>query len=220
MIYPDQIIRSNRKTLSISIDPFSRLIVRAPRRCSEERIFAFIVEKEAWILRKKSEMAGAGIELPPENLHGYSLPLLGEKYAVFLVDKERISLDTTQKRLYLPRKNSKERLVKWCKDNAKRILSVVSEQYASKMGVTYQKITVTSARSRWGCCTPDNCIRYSYRLIFTPREILEYVVVHELSHILQKNHSPAFWREVEKYVPDWKQKRKWLRVHGGLMELF
>ena len=220
MIYPDQIIRSNRKTLSISIDSFSRLIVRAPRRCSEERIFAFIAEKEGWILRKKSEMAGAGIELPTENLHGYFLPLLGEKYEIFLVDKERISLDTTQKRLYLPCKNSKERLIKWCKENAKRILSTVSEQYASKMGVTYSKITVTSARSRWGCCTPDNSIRYSYRLIFTPREILEYVAVHELSHILQKNHSPAFWREVEKYVPDWKQKRKWLRMHGGLMELF
>jgi predicted metal-dependent hydrolase len=220
MIYPDEIIRSNRKTLSISIDAFSRLIVRAPRRCSEERIFAFIAEKEAWILRKKSEMAGAGIKLPPENLHGYSLPLLGEYYTIFLTNEARISLDTAQKRLYLPRKNSKERLIKWCKDNAKRILNAVSEQCAAKMGVTYKSITVTSARSRWGCCTSDNRIRYSYRLIFTPREILEYVAVHELSHIIQKNHSPAFWREVEKLVPDWKQKRKWLRINSALMELF
>lgn len=220
MVYPDEIIRSDRKTLSISIDPFGRLIVRAPKRCGEERIFAFIQEKERWILRKKEEMTGAGIELPSEDLHGYSLLLLGEKYTLLLTDEARISLDTSAKRLYLPRKNAKERLVKWCKDNAKRILTATSEKYAAKMGVTYKKITVTSARSRWGCCTSDNRIRYSYRLIFAPKDVLEYVVVHELSHVLQKNHSPAFWREVQKLVPDWKEKRKWLRTNAALMELF
>ena len=220
MVNPDEIIRSDRKTLSLVIDPFGRLIVRAPKRCGNERIFAFIKEKEDWILRKKSEMTGAGIELPRENLHGYKLPLLGETYEILFTEKDGISLDAIRKRLYLPSKNAKTRLVKWCKENAKRILTQTSEKYAEKMSVSYQKITITSARSRWGCCTNDNRLRYSYRLIFTPKAVLEYVVVHELAHILQKNHSPAFWREVEKLVPDWKQKRKWLRTHGALMELF
>ena len=220
MIYPDEIIRSNRKTLSICIDPFGRLIVRAPKRCDEERIFAFIREKESWILRKQAEKQGAGIQLPGESLHGYALPLLGEKYTIFLTKQARITLDTDEKRLYLPRKNAEKRLVQWCKDNAKRILTQTSEKYAEKMGVRYQKITITSARTRWGCCTRDNRLRYSYRLIFTPKEIIEYVVVHELAHIVQKNHSPAFWAVVESQIPDWKQKRKWLRQNSALMELF
>ena len=220
MTYPDEIIRSNRKTLSISVDAFGRLIVRAPKRCNDERIFAFIKEKEDWILRKKAEMEGAGIRLPSENLHGYKLPLLDEEYEICLVKQDRISLDTEQKQLYLPEKNAQKRLIQWCKDNAKRILTQTSEKYAVQMGVAYQKITITSARSRWGCCTADNRIRYSYRLIFTPKRIVEYVTVHELAHILHKNHSPAFWTEVEKHIPDWKARRKWLRTHGGLMELF
>ena len=71
MILPDQIIRSRRKTLSISVNPFGQLIVRAPLRCGEERIFAFLAEKESWILKQKSKMKGAGISLPQENLDGY-----------------------------------------------------------------------------------------------------------------------------------------------------
>ena len=220
MIYPDEIIRSNRKTLSICIDPFGRLIVRAPKRCVDERIFAFIREKESWIKKKQAEKQSAGIQLPGEDLHGYVLPLLGEKYTIVLTNERYITLNTDEKRLYLPSKNAKQRLIKWCKENAKRILEQTSEKYAELMGVAYQNITITSARSRWGCCTRDNRIRYSYQLIFTPKEVVEYVTVHELAHILQKNHSPAFWAVVEKQIPDWKQKRKWLRQHGALMELF
>lgn len=165
-------------------------------------------------------MTGAGIELPSESLQGYRLFLLGERYEITLVKELSITLDTQQKRLFIPEKNAQTQLVKWCKDNAKRILTQVTERYAEKMSVSYQSVTITSARSRWGCCTFDNRLRYSYRLIFTPKEVLEYVVVHELSHILQKNHSSAFWCEVEKFVPDWKRKRKWLREHGALMQLF
>lgn len=220
MIYPDEIIRSNRKTLSISIDSFGRLIVRAPKRYGEERIFAFIQEKESWILRKKSEIMGAGIELPSENLHGYSLMLLGEKYTLCLADVKRITFDGQEKKVYLPENNAKERLVKWLKDNAKRILTDLTQKTAQRMQTSYQKVTITSARSRWGCCTHDNAIRYTYRLIFAPREVIEYVVVHELSHTFHKNHSPIFWRTVENYVSDWKEKRKWLHTHRALMALF
>jgi predicted metal-dependent hydrolase len=220
MIYPDEIIRSNRKTLSISIDSFGRLIVRAPKRYGKERIFAFIQEKEDWILRKKSEIKGAGIDLPSENLDGYPLMIFGERHLLCLTDEARITFDGAGKKIYLPKQNAKERLVKWLKDNAKRILTDLTEKTAQRMGTGYQKVTVTSARSRWGCCTHDNAIRYTYRLLFVPKAVMEYVVVHELSHTLHKNHSPSFWREVEKYVPDWKEKRKWLHTHRALMEIF
>ena len=220
MIYPDEIIRSNRKTLSISIDSFGRLIVRAPKRYGNERIFAFIQEKESWILRKQAEITGAGIRLPSESLDGYALMLLGEKYILCLVNTTNIKVDNQQKVVYLPENNSQERLIKWLKENAKRILSELTDVTAAKMNTRYQKIAISSARSRWGCCTQEDVIRYTYRLLFAPKEVIEYVVVHELAHTIQKNHSPAFWREVEKHVPDWKAKRKWLHTHRALMELF
>ncbi len=218
MIKPDMIIRSKRKTLSIAIDNFGRLIVRAPHRCSEERIFAFLRQKEDWIIRKQFEKEGAGIRLPGENLQGYSFMLLGNEVRIELVDKQKIGFDGEV--IFLPQEDSKERLISWLKANAKRILTEITERKAELMGVDFQSVSVSSAKTRWGSCSYDNKIRYSFRLLYVPQEMIEYVIVHELTHTKHKNHSPAFWEEVEKYVPDYKARCKWLEVHSGLMEIF
>ena len=220
MIQPSEIIRSSRKTLAITIDSFGRLIVRAPLRCSEQRINAFLQEKEGWIVRKIAERKGAGIELPPENIHGYSFMLLGRKCKIYIADTPKVCYDGENGVVYLPTKNPKERLVKWLKDNAKRIFTQVAFDTAKRMGVTYQSVGVTSARGRWGSCSGKNAIHFSFRLIYAPKDVIEYVVVHELAHTKHHNHSQAFWAEVAKFVPDWKTKRAWLKTHGALMEIF
>lgn len=220
MVEPFEIIRSKRKTLSISIDSFGRLIVRAPQRYPEEKINAFLREKEGWILRKKAEREGAGIRLPPENLHGYEWLLLGRKHTILLAPIEKVRYDREKNLIYLPETNAKERLVRWLKEQAKRILTAATAEQAEKMGVCYKSVSVTSARGRWGSCSGDDAIHYSFRLLFAPKEVVEYVIIHELSHVKHKNHSKAFWAQVERYVPDWKEKRKWLKLHGALMEIF
>lgn len=220
MIQPDEIIWSNRKTLALSVDSFGRLIVRAPKRFPKQRIFAFIQEKETWILRKKAERQGAGIQLPPENLNGYTLLLLGKQCKIYVVQTAKVGYDAENNAIYLPEKNPRERLIQWLKNNAKRILSEVTERTAKTMGTTYKSVRITSAKSRWGSCSGEDAIRYSFRLIYAPKEVIEYVVVHELAHTKHKNHSKAFWAEVATYVPDWKNKRKWLKLHGALMEVF
>ena len=220
MIQPDKIIRSDRKTLSVCIDCFGNVTVRAPRRCDTARIFAFLQEKEAWILRKKAERTGAGMALPPEDLDGYEFSLLGKNCKIHLYEKSKIAFDAEENQLFLPRKNARERLKKWLKENAKRILTILTEQKAKEMQTTYQSVSITSAKSRWGSCSYENAIRYTFRLLYAPREIMEYVVVHELAHTKHKNHSKAFWQEVERFEPAWKQKRKWLKTHGIFMEIF
>ena len=220
MVQPDTIIRSNRKTLAISVDAFGRLIVRAPKKCDEDRIFAFLQAKERWILRKQAERKGAGMDLPPENLDGYTFLLLGKNTKICLYDNKKVGYDSENNCIFLPKEKSKERLVKWLKENAKRILTQVTECKAKEMGLSYKSLSITSARTRWGTCSGDNALRYTFRLLYCPKEIIEYVVVHELSHIRHKNHSRLFWQEVEKYIPDWKMRRKWLKAHGILMEIF
>lgn len=220
MVQPDQIIRSNRKTLSISVDSFGRLTVRAPMRCGQERIFAFLQEKESWIKKQQAAKAACGIQLPPENLEGYTLLVLGRKYVISLIDGTKIGLNNDAGILYLPKKSTKTRLVRWLKENAERILSSVTAQTAERMGATYRSVSITSARSRWGCCTYENDIQYSFRLLFAPKEVVEYVAIHELAHTKHKNHSKLFWAEVTKYCPDWKTKRGWLKQHSALMHIF
>ena len=165
-------------------------------------------------------MQGAGMRLPSENLDGYTFLLLGENYEIRLTDTRYIRLNVKESALYLPEKNARKRLVLWLKENAKRIFTQASLETAKRMGVTVQSVEISSARTRWGSCSRDNRIRYSFRLLYTPKEMVEYVIVHELAHVKHKNHSPAFWREVEKYVPDYKARRKWLKEHGVLMQIF
>jgi predicted metal-dependent hydrolase len=194
--------------------------VRAPLHYSEQRTFSFIEEKEDWILRKIAARKGAGIELPPENLNGYQLMLLGRKCKIYVVNTAKVTYDSEQRVLYIPEKNPKERLVKWLKDNAKRIFTQVTAETAARMGASYQSVGITSARGRWGSCSGKNAIHFSFRLIYAPKEVIEYVIVHELAHTKHHDHSKAFWAEVAKFVPDWKVKRAWLKEYGGLMEVF
>ena len=226
MLNPDVIIRSKRKTLSISIDPFGRLIVRAPYKCSEERIFAFLREKEEWLVQKKYERESVKVTLPSDDLDGYSFLLLGKQCRIVLTDEDKIELkidenaETGEQILYLPKENAKERLLAWLKVNANRIFTEVTKKHAKEMCLNVHSVSVSSARTRWGSCSYDNKIRYSFRLLFAPKEMVEYVVVHELSHIQHKNHSSAFWAQVGSYIPDYKARRKWLEVHASLMQIF
>ena len=220
MILPDKIIRSSRRSIAVCIDRFGAVIVRAPKCVDEKRIYAFLEEKQGWIAQKKAQSKSVLPTLPPQNLDGYRFLLLGKTCEIRLYEGRNVLFDEENHLLSLPCKGAKERLLKWLKDNAKRIFSAVTKRKAKEMGLAYQSVSISSAKTRWGTCSGDNKIRYTFRLLYAPKEVIEYVVVHELSHVRYKNHSALFWREVEKYVPDWKSRRKWLKDHGALMEIF
>lgn len=219
MIEIDKLVRSKRKTLSVSVNALGEVTVRAPMRVSEKDIAAFLQTHEKWIEKKKEAALRSGVALPTE-LDGYRLTLLGEKYELHLYPQNRVALDRDNKRLFLPEKNAEKRLVAWLKNNALRICTQHAEERAREMGVTYSSLSITSARSFWGICTAKDELRFSYRLLYVPKEVLEYVIVHELSHIRHKDHSRAFWDEVERYIPDWKEKRAYLKSHALLMRVF
>lgn len=87
--------------------------------------------------------------------------------------------------------------------------------YAREIGVNYGRITIRNQKSRWGSCSSEGNLNFNCLLMLTPAEIIDYVVVHELCHRLEMNHSPYFWAEVERILPDYKKRRKWLKDNGG-----
>ncbi len=98
---------------------------------------------------------------------------------------------------------------------AKRLLEARSAFFAPLLGVSWAKLTVRTQRTRWGSCSAAGNLCFNALLVLAPPEVLDYVVVHELCHRKEMNHSPAFWAEVEKLVPDYPAQRKWLKDEGS-----
>ena len=99
-------------------------------------------------------------------------------------------------------------------DEALRVLPPLAAQYARRMGVTFGRITVRNQRTKWGSCSAAGNLNFNCLLMLCPRAVAEYIVVHELCHRKQMNHSKEFWAEVEAVCPDYKKRRRWLRDHG------
>ena len=97
---------------------------------------------------------------------------------------------------------------------AKARLEERAAYFASRMGVSYQRISVRAAKTRWGSCSAKGNLNFHWKLILMPPQVLDYVVVHELAHRKEMNHTPAFWAEVEKILPDYRERRKWLKTYG------
>lgn len=97
---------------------------------------------------------------------------------------------------------------------AKARLEERAAYFALRMGVSYQRISVRAAKTRWGSCSAKGNLNFHWKLILMPPQVLDYVVVHELAHRKEMNHSPAFWAEVEKILPDYRERRKWLKTYG------
>ncbi len=103
------------------------------------------------------------------------------------------------------------------KDEAKKIIPDRVKYYADIMGVTFGKITIKNQKTRWGSCSSKGNLNFNCMLMLTPERVRDYVVIHELCHLRQMNHSKLFWAEVEKVMPDYKVYRQWLSQNGNML---
>lgn len=101
----------------------------------------------------------------------------------------------------------------WIREQAKKILPVKVKAAAEKMGVSYNNIVIKDQKTMWASCSSKNNLNFSYRILKTPLIVQDYLIVHELAHLLHFNHGAEFWAEVEKYIPSYKEQRKWLNAN-------
>ncbi len=140
--------------------------------------------------------------------------LIGEK--ADWIDKHLRKMQEKQnERAQAPQPELTTQEIRLLTTRAKRIIPQRVRYYANLMGVEYGRITIRMQKSRWGSCSGKGNLNFNCLLMRTPDEIIDYVVVHELCHLKEMNHSPRFWAEVEKVIPDYKERRKWLKDHGN-----
>lgn len=174
-----EIIRSDRKTMSLQIKPDGSVIVRAPLRLPEREILKFLKEKSDWIESHLQKVNAA-------NAAGEEQPLTMEE-------------------------------IQTLADRALREIPPRVAEYAAIMGVTYGRITIRNQTTRWGSCSSTGNLNFNCLLMLMPQEVVDYVIVHELSHRRHMDHSAAFWAEVASVIPDYKTHVKWLKTNGGTL---
>lgn len=202
-------VRAKRISLRISqLD--GRVTLTLPTRVPEQEAWAFAQEKEGWI---RKHLAARGTDVAVGL--GAHLPVGGHMHEVVPGTGRKVQFEPGRVAVPGAPDRAARRLAGHLKQIARSRLAKASDHYASKLGKPYQAITLRDTRSRWGSCTADGRLMYSWRLILAPPEVLDYVAAHEVAHLEQMNHSPAFWAVVTRIYGDHTEPRRWLRTHGG-----
>ncbi len=218
-----ELVRSQRRTLAITIDGSGRCVVRAPLRMPMAEINGFIAEKRGWIETKLREIELKKVLAPgePEFKDGAEIVLAGAKLRLHLVGgavKGGGAINGGE--LICSFKAGRAGLVKFLRTLARDVFISRANKYAPLAGAAPLAVKVSEARARWGSCSAQKVLNFSWRLVFAPPALIDYVVVHELCHIGCMNHSPAFWRRVEAVMPDYKQRRQALKQYGYLLKWY
>jgi predicted metal-dependent hydrolase len=217
----NQTIRSKRRTLAVIVKADGSVVVRVPVRAPEKAIREFIENHAEWIEKKQAEVLTFQPPEPKQYRPGEPFMYLGNAYPLEIVTGQKKPLLLEQSFKLAGSAESRAKLVfeRSYRAQAREILTERVDHYASQYGFQYKKIGITSARTRWGSCSANGSLNFSWRLILAPMEAVDYVVVHELVHTVHHNHSRRFWQKVEKIMPDYKERRKWLRKNGQRLVL-
>ena len=218
MIFHIKSFRSDRKSIALVVDSEANLVVRAPHNAKEKDIAYFVDKKKRWISEKQHQVSVFGEKHSPVIFEsGESLLYLGNTYTILKDSMPDIQFSSTN--ILIPNTYAKTDVIAWMKGEAAKVLTERVVRYASIMGVNYSSINITEAKARWGSCSANNKLNFAWRLIMCPIAVIDYMVVHELSHIAYKNHSPGFWARVKTVRPNYKEQQEWLKVNRKLMEI-
>ncbi len=218
----DQIIRTKRKSIALIVKRNGKLVVRARLNTTDSQILAVIEKKKDWI-RTKQEMVSETYPkaTPKEYVNGEGFWFLGKTYRLEIIEKADKPLDLNELFLLDKAVLTKADIIftNWYREQAFKIISERAAWYATKYGLSYKQVRITSAKTRWGSCSSKGTISFAWRLVMAPVPIIDYVVVHELVHMVEKNHGKAFWAKVKAIMPDYKQRIEWLEVNEQLFIL-
>ena len=214
---------SKRARVTITVERDRRVVVHAPIHASDEAIARIVEAKRPWIYEKtRHSQKYTGLLHPPgkELVNGESALYLGRRYRIEVVDEETKCIRFDQ-RFLIPASlahHKKGAMREWYIAQAKeRILPRVVKQ-ARELGASFGKARIVDSRYRWGSCTVRDNINLNWRLIKAPIFVVDYVIAHELAHLLEPNHTRRFWNIVKTQVPAMDRARAWLREHGQILE--
>ncbi|HOE17142.1 MAG TPA: SprT family zinc-dependent metalloprotease [Syntrophorhabdaceae bacterium] len=214
---------ARRRKLTITVERDCTVVIYAPGEMTEEKIRQVVESKRQWIYEKIGHpQKYRNLPHPPgkELVNGESLLYLGRQYRVEIVKKDLQEVRFTQ-RFLVPeteREKQAETLREWYIDKAKEKIIPRAKNHARNLGVDVGEIKIVDNRYRWGSCTTNDNVNFNWRLIKAPMFVIDYVLVHELAHLIEANHTLRFWNIVRVQTPTMEKARAWLKQQGQMLE--
>ncbi len=227
------VVRSSRKTIGLEVSPGKGLLIRAPKRVSRKRIKEVIREKAPWILKKLEEVKEIKPEPEPlEYVTGEKIPYLGNYYnilinevqgfkqteVVFDFDNFLITINNDIKKEER-RQIIKNALEAWYRKQAGLVINERINIFKDKIGREPVLVRIKKQKKRWGSCSSKGNLNFNWKLIMAPMSVLDYLVVHELAHLVHPNHSKDYWNLVELTMADYQDSKQWLKINGNLLTI-
>lgn len=212
---------SNRKTLRINVERDRSITVNAPKGMSADKIRSEIEKKKLWIYQKRNHAQKQDENLSSKRYEsGSSILYLGQIYTLEIVneDFEQIRFDGE---FYLSKKNlivADKLFEDWFKAKANNYIVQKVAQYAKNLGVEYQTIKISKMRYRWGSCIKGKTLNFNYKLIKASASVIDYVILHELAHLVESGHGNKFWQIIKTQLPNYIEAKNWLKKYGNLIE--
>lgn len=218
-----EIVRTQRKTVDIVVERDGRLIVRAPESVPDQQIEDIIEVKRYWIYKNLAEWNELNIKyVVREYRNGEGFLYIGRSYRLSLVTDQKEPLLLKGGRFCLRRdlvesgdpEAAKLAFRDYYIVRGKERITQRVKYYAPKVGVPPSSIDVRELGYRWASCSPNGNLAFHWKCMMAPQTIIDYIVVHELCHFHHPDHTNAFWNEVDKVIPDYLERKEWLRTHG------
>lgn len=212
-----------RKNLTITVERDRSIIVHAPETTTEENIRDIVESKRQWIYTKiNHQQKYSSLPHPPgkELVNGESVLYLGHQYQIEIIEKglEQITLE---QKFLIPAtyvNKHKQVLQNWFLEKANEIILPRTKQFANSLGVQYSAVKIIDNKYHWGSCSTKDSIHFNWRLIKAPMYVVDYVIVHELTHLIETNHTPRFWNIIKAQVTSTEKAKQWLKENGQLLE--
>ncbi len=225
--FPVEVIRTDRKRSASIYLEGDGVKVRVPKSLPDSCVRDLIARKSPWIKRKLKDAELKAPPKPKEFVSGETFSYLGRNYRLKILSGDAPSLKLIGGYLEVSilgsSKTQEEEirslLVDWYRIHARERLEEKTRRYARILQVEPNCVSVKDYKSRWGSCSTTGDIYYNWRIVMAPHRIVDYVVVHELCHLLEHNHSPAYWRHVERIIPDFQECREWLKRNSKRLRI-
>jgi hypothetical protein len=219
------IIRRKRKTLELRVFP-DKIEVRSPNYVNENSVKNFLELKKAWIDVQVRKYSQYGSLLPHNRKYnsGELFLYLGKKYELRVIDSFENKVDNDDENIYVYSKNSDKKIISkmlfvWYNKNAFEIIRKRVDYLKNFFSIKPSSIQIKDLKSCWGRCYSDGRIIFNWKIIMSDVKILDYVIIHEFSHLFHMNHGKAFWNLVKNVCPDYKIRRQWLKNYGFLLSI-